>query len=645
MLPSITTWKDGISQQKSTISTNAYPLGKKQESDEAAINCIVLDGRSCGDFRRNGMSKFLSVAIPGYAGPASRTVQRTLSKLDFQKQHDFKTELSEVPNLSLTLDLWRSARCRHYLCITIHWLDSNFRLKGYVLSFRKFRGRHVANRIRLHMKRVLVHFNLLDKIGATTTDNGSNVKAATTQIRLFGLHLHCLAHALNLTIHHGLNLWSKKTRATAKVGNVSDEQDNSIESADDEASDDDVAMDHNNESTESDADAEEDDEQFDQDDDSDEALSESDGEQPDENHDSSTTTSEGDGDSAKTSSSLLIKDVTTLMEKCRTIVSTIRKTSILNETVHDLAKASSIKAGLVLNMRVRGNSSYKMLQRVLVYQNVLEKFYGELDSLAGVTNKQRNKLMKSKFDRNDWNLIQTLRRVLERFEEATKVLSGQKYPTSSLAYAIITSLSHCFNNRSNDVFENDIKDMLINSFEKYMVRDGKAMTFIRAAAFLDPLIHDLLTLDDKEAAESFIINEVNEKRRSKSTMTPTNDLSIAASSMTTAGANANSTTVTMPCTSKGGIVMKNFLSKCGVGSEIAKLCSIPKNDLQFDSFWQEHGNNLPKLSVVAHKYLSIAASSVPSESAFSTSNYILRKNRLALTSRNIKYGMFLKDKI
>jgi hypothetical protein len=107
-------------------------------------------------------------------------------------------------------------------------------------------------------------------------------------------------------------------------------------------------------------------------------------------------------------------------------------------------------------------------------------------------------------------------------------------------------------------------------------------------------------------------------------------------------------------------VINSFLNKCGVGvgvvqtnnkksltiaQELSKLSSIPKDDYEFDSFWQEHGKLLPKLSSIARKYLSISSSSVPSESAFSTSNYVLRKNRLALSSKNVKYTMFLKDKI
>jgi hypothetical protein len=90
--------------------------------------------------------------------------------------------------------------------MTIHWLDSNFNLKAKVLSFRKFNGRHLSHRIRRHMKRILTSYNLMNKVIASTTYNGSNVKAAANQIRLFGVRFHCLAHALNLTTHKGVRL-------------------------------------------------------------------------------------------------------------------------------------------------------------------------------------------------------------------------------------------------------------------------------------------------------------------------------------------------------------------------------------------------------------------------------------------------------
>lgn len=194
----------------------AFSAEKKRLLDKAAIECIILDSRPWGDFKRIGMKKFLSVALPGYTGPSTRTVQRQLSKLYFEKTREFKSELAEIDNLSITADLWRSKRWHHYLCITIHWLDSEFNLQSKILSFRQFKGRELAPRIRRHIKRVLKNFNLTNKIRATVTDNGANIKAASNGIHCFGIRFHCMAHALNLVIHKGLRLWPKKKSPTKK---------------------------------------------------------------------------------------------------------------------------------------------------------------------------------------------------------------------------------------------------------------------------------------------------------------------------------------------------------------------------------------------------------------------------------------------
>jgi hAT family C-terminal dimerisation region len=75
------------------------------------------------------------------------------------------------------------------------------------------------------------------------------------------------------------------------------------------------------------------------------------------------------------------------------------------------------------------------------------------------------------------------------------------------------------------------------------------------------------------------------------------------------------------------------------------MSSLPKDNQEFSAFWQQHHTTMPLLAYQAKKYLAIFATSVPSESAFSVSNYVLRKNRLSLTSKNLKYCMFLKDKL
>ena len=265
------------------------------------------------------------------------------------------------------------------------------------------------------------------------------------------------------------------------------------ESADDDASGDEIGNDPNDESTVSNHSSDDD----------------NDNDNEDEDDDSSTSSSTDDEhNDTDISPSLQTHDITALMAKCRAIVSSIRKSSILYERINTLANGSSIKAGPVIDMRVRWNSSYTMLQRMVLYQSILEKLYDAFNSVPGITDTQRKKLFDSKLTGNQCQVVEALRRVLERFDEATKVLSGQKYPTLSLAYAIVFSLLHYLNHRSSDSIKNEIKDMLLDSYNRYMFRDGKEMELIRVSALLDPLTHDLLAPENKRAAESFILKEV-----------------------------------------------------------------------------------------------------------------------------------------
>jgi hypothetical protein len=129
---------------------------------------------------------------------------------------------------------------------------------------------------------------------------------------------------------------------------------------------------------------------------------------------------------------------------------------------------------------------------------------------------------------------------------------------------------------------------------------------------------------------------------------------------TTASGGDDFLTSTSTHRTESGAIIRNFLHKCGlittsssilsntmvtIEQKIAKLSLIPKDKHEFTSFGQVNGREMPKLAVIARKYLCVCGTNVPSELAFSVSNYVLRKNRLALSSKNVIYTMFLKDKV
>jgi hypothetical protein len=62
-------------------------------------------------------------------------------------------------------------------------------------------------------------------------------------------------------------------------------------------------------------------------------------------------------------------------------------------------------------------------------------------------------------------------------------------------------------------------------------------------------------------------------------------------------------------------------------------------------FWSTYTTSLPILSSLAQRFLSTPGTSVPSETAFSASSFIGRRERCRLTPENLAATIFLRDKL
>lgn len=92
------------------------------------------------------------------------------------------------------------------MVITAHYYDESMQHKSIIISFRRFYGRHLAERLRVFINREIKKLKIESKLISVTTDNGSDVTAATSAYR-FGTRYSCVAHDINLTISAGLAVW------------------------------------------------------------------------------------------------------------------------------------------------------------------------------------------------------------------------------------------------------------------------------------------------------------------------------------------------------------------------------------------------------------------------------------------------------
>ena len=82
-------------------------------------------------------------------------VSDVLKIIEREKAH-LRKVLSEVPGrLSFTTDLWRAITIEGYLCLTVHYLDANWKLQTKILTFCAFPPPHTGASIAMKLMEIL----------------------------------------------------------------------------------------------------------------------------------------------------------------------------------------------------------------------------------------------------------------------------------------------------------------------------------------------------------------------------------------------------------------------------------------------------------------------------------------------------------
>jgi hypothetical protein len=127
---------------------------------------------------------------------------------------------------SLTADMWSSMNREAFLGLTIHYVDSEWHLRNFLLDIIPFSISHSGVNIAQEIMRVLNEFNIFDKVIALTTDNesamlvcGRNIMTALDSefSSMTFSHYRCAAHVLNLGVKQGLELVNGSVRKAREL--------------------------------------------------------------------------------------------------------------------------------------------------------------------------------------------------------------------------------------------------------------------------------------------------------------------------------------------------------------------------------------------------------------------------------------------
>ncbi|GJV99539.1 zinc finger BED domain-containing protein RICESLEEPER 2 [Tanacetum coccineum] len=304
----------------------------------------------------------------------------------------------------------------------------------------------------------------------------------------------------------------------------------------------------------------------------------------------------------------------------------------------------------------RWNSTYHMFLGGLKQQTTLAYYH---DVLA-------NKNRCNHFSAESWVIIQSLTQLLEVFNNATKILSGVYYPTSPLVLQQIFFMSTTL---SEYELEGGILSSMIKPMKKKLRKYFQHMpSIIICAAALNPCFNvngvdyliesisrDLEFFDDTFASKSkSYFNEsleglYNLYYAKYDNPTQSSQTSGGATSSKVSGGNKYSRLLSGL---KAHTKKKAKTTDRAMSSEYERYVNSdfvthlhPKDFASFDvlGFWKENETMFPVLSRMAMDIISVQASSVASESAFSTSGRVLSIRRTRLTPASLEMCMCLKD--
>ena len=120
----------------------------------------------------------------------------------------FKSSASRV---CLTTDTWSSVQNLNYMCLTAHFIDSEWRLHKRIINFCLIPN-HRGDTIGKHIETCLHDWGI-DRVFTITVDNASSNDVAIDYLKrhmkgnvMDGdyLHMRCCAHILNLVVTEGL---------------------------------------------------------------------------------------------------------------------------------------------------------------------------------------------------------------------------------------------------------------------------------------------------------------------------------------------------------------------------------------------------------------------------------------------------------
>ena len=180
-----------------------------EQLTQLVVEWIATDMRPLNIVNDDGLQRLMAISQPGYNLPSRTHVASIVRRRHADGKEKIKALLESAEFVAVTTDSWTSKAVRSFSTFTVHWLDSNWQFKSFVLATRPLDGRHTADNLAKQFCSIMDEFKLTEKVAAIVHDEAANMVAASRlikeQLGTSCRSVACAAHMLQTCLRHTLD--------------------------------------------------------------------------------------------------------------------------------------------------------------------------------------------------------------------------------------------------------------------------------------------------------------------------------------------------------------------------------------------------------------------------------------------------------
>ncbi|XP_062085714.1 zinc finger BED domain-containing protein RICESLEEPER 1-like [Humulus lupulus] len=187
----------------------------KERCRKALAKFVIKDEQAFSVVEGEGLKEFVQDLQPKFVIPSRRTVTRDIYQYFCDERVKLKEELTRAgQRVCLTTDYWTSSTQIAYMCLTAHYVDSDWNLQKRIINFCQI-SNHKGETIGKGIETCLLGWGI-EKVFAVTVDNASANDVAVGFVKrrvnawngyvLDGefMQVRCGVHIVNLIGNEGL---------------------------------------------------------------------------------------------------------------------------------------------------------------------------------------------------------------------------------------------------------------------------------------------------------------------------------------------------------------------------------------------------------------------------------------------------------